>query len=235
MPHSAVRSPEKGQHLSTLQAMWPYLYDGFTLTLVLLLCSAVLALALGTLLAGMRVSPVVPLRAFGTSYVNLFRNTPLVVMFILVVEGLPVLDVRPTLPGLDVFEVLAVLALSVYTASFVCEALRSGVNTVDPGQAEAARAVGMTFGQTLSLIVMPQAFRAVIPPLASVLIALAKNTSVAAVFGVTEATYQLGRIIEAGVAPALVGFAGIALGYMLIVWVISGVAAVLERQVATSR
>ena len=235
MPHSTVRSPEKGQHLSTLPAMWPYLYDGFTLTLVLLLCSAVLALALGTLLAGMRVSPVVPLRAFGTSYVNLFRNTPLVVMFILVVEGLPVLDVRPTLPGLDVFEVLAVLALSVYTASFVCEALRSGVNTVDPGQAEAARAVGMTFGQTLSLIVMPQAFRAVIPPLASVLIALAKNTSVAAVFGVTEATFQLSRMIEATVAPPLVAFLAIAVGYMLVVWVISGVAAVLERQVATSR
>jgi glutamate transport system permease protein len=235
VPHSAVRSSEKGQHVSTLQAMWPYLYDGFSLTLVLLLCSAVIALALGTVLAGMRVSPVVPLRAFGTSYVNLFRNTPLVVMFILVVEGLPVLDVRPSLPGLDVFTVLAILALSVYTASFVCEALRSGINTVDPGQAEAARAVGMTFGQTLNLIVMPQAFRAVIPPLASVLIALAKNTSVAAVFGVTEATFQMQRMINANVAPALVAFAGIALGYMLIVWVISGVAAVLERQVATSR
>jgi glutamate transport system permease protein len=221
--------------VSTLQAMWPYLYDGFRLTLVLLLCSAALALIIGTLLAGMRVSPVVPFRAFGTSYVNLFRNTPLVVMFILVVEGLPVLDVRPTLPGLDVFEVLAILALSVYTASFVCEALRSGVNTVDPGQAEAARAVGMTFGQTLKLIVMPQAFRAVIPPLASVLIALAKNTSVAAVFGVTEATFQLSRMIEATVAPPLVAFLAIAVGYMLIVWVISGASAFVEKRVAAAR
>jgi glutamate transport system permease protein len=221
--------------LSTLQAMWPYLYDGFTLTLVLFLFSAVFALLLGTLLAGMRVSPVVPLRAFGTSYVNLFRNTPLVVMFILVVEGLPVLDVRPTLPGLDVFEVLAILALTVYTASFVCEALRSGVNTVDPGQAEAARAIGMTFGQTLSLIVMPQAFRAVIPPLASVFIALAKNSSVAAVFGVTEATFQLSRMIEATVAPAFVCFLAIAVGYVLIVWVISGASAVVEKQVRAAR
>jgi glutamate transport system permease protein len=221
--------------VSTLQAMWPYLYDGFTLTLVLFLFSAVFALLLGTLLAGMRVSPVVPLRAFGTSYVNLFRNTPLVVMFILVVEGLPVLDVRPTLPGLDVFEVLAILALTVYTASFVCEALRSGVNTVDPGQAEAARAIGMTFGQTLSLIVMPQAFRAVIPPLASVFIALAKNSSVAAVFGVTEATFQLSRMIEATVAPPFVCFLAIAVGYVLIVWVISGASAVVEKQVRAAR
>jgi glutamate transport system permease protein len=221
--------------LSTLQAMWPYLYDGFRMTLILWVISAFFALLVGTVLAGMRVSPVVPFRAFGAGYVNLFRNTPLVVMFILVVEGLPVIDVRPTLPGLDVFQVLAILALSVYTASFVCEALRSGINTVDLGQAEAARAVGMTFGQTLGLVIMPQAFRAVIPPLASVLIALAKNTSVAAVFGVTEATFQLSRMIEATIAPPLVCFLVIAVGYMLIVWVISGSSAVMERRVATSR
>lgn len=223
--------------MSTLQDMWPYLFDGFQLTLVLLLISTLLATVVGTLLAGMRVSPVVPFRAFGTSYVNLFRNTPLVVMFILVVEGFPVIGITPTPQwlGLNVFETLAIITLSVYTAAFVCEALRSGINTVDTGQAEAARAIGMTFGQSLRMIVMPQAFRAVIPPLASVYIALTKNTAVAAAFGVTEATYQLSRMIEATVAPALVAFLGIAAGYILIVWVISGAAALFERQVATAR
>ncbi|MGH3365870.1 MAG: amino acid ABC transporter permease, partial [Nocardioidaceae bacterium] len=176
-------------------------------------------------------------RAFGTSYVNTFRNTPLVVLFVLFVEGLPLVPVQPELPalGLDVFEVLAIFALGSYTAAFVCEALRSGVNTVDAGQAEAARAVGMTFGQTLGTVVMPQAFRAVIPPLASVYIALTKNTSVAAAFGVTEATYQLSRLIERTVAPALIAFFGIAVGYMVIVWAISGIAALLERRVAAAR
>jgi glutamate transport system permease protein len=221
--------------LSMARDMWPYLFEGFQLTLVLLLSSAVLATAAGTMLAAMRVSPVLPFRAFGTSYVNLFRNTPLVVMFILVVEGLPVIGIAPTAFGLNEFQVLAIITLSVYTAAFVCEALRSGINTVDAGQAEAARAVGMTFGQTLGSVVMPQAFRAVIPPLASVYIALAKNTSVAAIFGVTEATFQLSRMIERTVAPALIAFAGIALGYMLIVWVISGIAALIERRVATAR
>ncbi len=223
--------------MSTLQGMWPYLFDGFQMTLVLLAGSALIALVVGTVLAGMRVSPVLPFRAFGTSYVNTFRNTPLVVLFVLSVEGLPQIGVQPALPqlGLNVFQVLAIVTLAAYTSAFVCEALRSGINTVDTGQAEAARAVGMTFGQTLGNVVMPQAFRAVIPPMASVFIALTKNTSVAAAFGVTEATFQLSRMIEATIAPTFVAFAGIAAGYVLIVWVISGVAALFERQVATSR
>jgi glutamate transport system permease protein len=223
--------------VSMIADMWPFLYQGFRTTLVLLAGSLVLSTVIGTVLAGMRVSPVLPFRAFGTSYVNVFRNTPLLVLFVLVVEGFPVIGIRPSLDmvGLNVFATLAIITLSVYTAAFVCEALRSGINTVDAGQAEAARAVGMTFGQTLGTVVMPQAFRAVIPPLASVYIALTKNTAIAAIFGVTEATFQLSRMIEATVAPPTIAFLAIAFGYMLIVWVISGVAALLERRVATAR
>jgi glutamate transport system permease protein len=223
--------------VSTLQEMWPYLRDGFTLTLTLMVGAGLIATVAGTVLAGMRVSPVLPFRAFGTSYVNTFRNTPLVVLFLFAVEGLPQIGVQPALPalGLNVFEVLAILTLGAYTAAFVCEALRSGVNTVNTGQAEAARSVGMGFGQTLRFVVMPQAIRNVIPPLASVYIAMTKNTSVAAAFGVTEAAYQLSRMNEATIAPTLVLFVVLALGYCAIVWAISGVAAVLERQVATSR
>lgn len=223
--------------MSTLQEMWPYLRDGFALTLTLMLGSGLIATVVGTVLAGMRVSPVLPFRAFGTGYVNAFRNTPLVVLFLFSVEGLPQIGVQPEMPGLglNVFEVLGTLTIGAYTAAFVCEALRSGVNTVDTGQAEAARSVGMGFGQTLRFVVMPQAVRNVIPPLASVYIAMTKNTSVAAAFGVTEATFQLSRMNEATVAPTLVLFFTLAAGYALIVWLISGVAALLERQVATSR
>lgn len=221
--------------MSTLADMWPYLREGFTFTLILFVGAGILSTIVGTFLAAMRVSPVLPFRGFGSGYVNVFRNTPLVVMFILVVEGFPAIGVQPSVLGLSVFQTLAVLTLSVYTAAFICEAVRSGINTVDAGQAEAARAVGMSFGQSLQLIVLPQAFRAVIPPLASTYIALVKNTSVAAAFGVTEATYQLSRMIEATVANAIVAFFGIAAGYIVIVWVLSGVAALLERQGATIR
>jgi glutamate transport system permease protein len=206
------------------------LLDGFLVTLRLLALSGLLATAIGTVLAAMRVSPIAPLRAFGTSYVNVFRNTPLVVLFLIAVVGLPAVGV---LQGS--FFSRAVAALSVYTAAFVCESLRSGINTVDPGQAEAARSIGMTFGKSLRIVILPQAFRAVIPPLASVYIALAKNTSVAGAFGVTEATYQLSNLNRDFPDELYLSFLGIALGYIVIVAVISGTANRLERRVAVGR
>ncbi|HET7328688.1 MAG TPA: amino acid ABC transporter permease [Nocardioidaceae bacterium] len=203
--------------------------DGFAVTLQLLGWSALFASVVGAALAAMRVSPVPPLRAFGTSYVNIFRNTPLVVLFILAVEGLPTLGVIIS------FKWFAIITLSTYTAAFICEALRAGINTVDVGQAEASRSIGMTFRQTLGIVVLPQAARAVIPPLASVYIALTKNTAIAAAFGVTEATGKLSNLIR-DFAPLLyASFFSIAAGYIAIVFVISGVAAVLERRLAVAR
>lgn len=223
--------------MSTIADMWPFLSAGFQMTIVVFVGSAILSTIIGTVLAAMRVSPVLPFRGFGAGYVNIFRNTPLLVLFLLSVEGLPAIGVQPSVSALslNVFETLAIVTVSIYTAAFVCEALRSGINTVDPGQAEAARAVGMTFGQSLNLIVMPQAFRAVIPPLANTYIAMLKNTAIAAAFGVTEATYQLSRMIEKTVTSTIVAFFGIAAGYIILVWVISGIAALLERQAAVSR
>lgn len=206
------------------------LLEGFLVTLRLLGWSGLFAAVIGTALAAMRVSPIAPLRAFGTSYVNVFRNTPLVVLFLIAVVALPAVGI---LTGSFFWR--AVAALSVYTAAFVCESLRSGINTVDPGQAEAARSIGMTFGKSLRIVVLPQAFRAVIPPLASVYIALAKNTSVAGAFGVTDATYQLSNLNRDFPDELYLSFLGIALGYILIVAVISGTANRLERRVAVGR
>lgn len=205
------------------------LADGFAVTLRMLGWSALIAGIVGTILAAMRVSPVPPLRAFGTSYVNIFRNTPLVVLFLLAVEGLPTVGIRIS------FEWFAIITLATYTASFVCEAIRSGINTVDVGQAEASRSIGMTFGQSLGIIVLPQAIRAVIPPLASVYIALTKNTAVAAAFGVVEATGQLSNLIRDFASFLWFSFFGIAAGYVLIVLVISGIAGMIERRLAVVR
>lgn len=202
--------------------------EGFLVTLQLLGWSLVFSTIIGTALGAMRVSPIAPLRAFGTAYVNIFRNTPLVVLFLIVVVGLPGVGFLPN------FFWRAVITLSLYTAAFVCECVRSGVNTVDGGQAEAARSIGMDFGQSLRFVVLPQAFRAVIPPLASVYIALTKNTSVAAVFGITEATYQLSNLIRDFPGSLWVNFIGIAMGYILIVAVISTTANMFERRVGVA-
>ncbi|GGZ83445.1 amino acid ABC transporter permease [Streptomyces bluensis] len=171
----------------------------FWTTVQLTLLSAVGSLVWGTILAGMRVSPVPLMRGFGTAYVNIVRNIPLTVIIVFTSLGLAnVFGVTLGASGdfATMFFRLAVLGLSAYTATFVCEALRSGINTVPVGQAEAARAIGLSFTQVLTLIVLPQAFRTVIGPLANVLIALTKNTTVAAAIGVAEAAALMKTMIE---------------------------------------
>lgn len=154
--------------------------DAIIGTLVLFFGGGIIALVLGFIVGAMRVSPVPIARSVGALYVNTIRNTPLTLVFFAFVFGLP--------PLLDIGRisslVLGIAALGIYTATYVAETLRSGINTVPVGQAEAARALGLTFGQVMTLVVLPQASRSVIPPMMSVLIALLKNTTVAAGFSV---------------------------------------------------
>ncbi|MEV0526552.1 amino acid ABC transporter permease [Streptomyces sp. NPDC050439] len=175
------------------------LLEAFWMTVKLTVFAGIGSLVWGTLLAAMRVSPVPVMRWFGTAYVNIVRNIPLTV--IIVFSSLGLADVFGiTLGAADDVDVmsfrLAVLGLGAYTAAFVCEAVRSGINTVPLGQAEAARALGLGFNQVLGLIVLPQAFRSVIGPLTNVLIALTKNTTVAAAIGVAEAALLMKEMIE---------------------------------------
>src|SRR4028119_214931 len=158
--------------MSFLAENWPVLRDAFLTTLSLALLSGLFSLLLGTVLVAMRVSPVAPLRGLATFYVEVFRNTPLTVVFFFLAFGIVQIDLQ--FPSRFF---TAVAALSLYTAAFVCEALRSGINAVPPGQAEAARALGLTFGQSLRQIVLPQAFRTVVPPLRTARRALATTPS----------------------------------------------------------
>ena len=150
-------------------------------TLVLFFGGAAIAIVLGLIVGAMRVSPIPVARAVGAVYVNWIRNTPLTLVMFFFAFCMPLL-----LPGRANFLVLAVWALGIYTATYVAETIRSGINTVPVGQAEAARAIGLTFGQVMTLVVLPQATRSVIPPMMSVFIALLKNTTVAAGFAVVN-------------------------------------------------
>ena len=201
----------------------------FLTTLALSLLAGLLALVLGTLLAAMRVSPVAPLRGLATFYVETFRNTPLTVVFFFIIFGLPQIDVViDFFPG-------AVLSVGLYTAAFVCEAVRSGINAVSPGQAEASRALGLTFGQSLREVVLPQAFRTVVPPLGNVLIAMVKNTSIAAGFSVSELSSTLPRLVNANAGDLLFVLLGVVIGYMLITLPAAYAVHRLERKVAILR
>lgn len=197
------------------------IFAAFWTTIQLTVLSAIGALVLGTVLAAMRLAPVPMLNWLGTAYVNVVRNTPLTLIILFCSFGLSqTLGLTLANRGSATFIAdsgfrLAVLGLTVYTASFVCETVRSGVNTVPLGQAEAARSLGFTFGQNLRIVLLPQAFRAVIIPLGSVLIALTKNTTIASAIGVAEAALLMKEMIENTAAVLVVG--GIfALGFVIL-------------------
>jgi glutamate transport system permease protein len=189
----------------------------FWVTIQLSVLSAIGALVLGTIMTVLRVSPVAVLRLIGTSFVNVVRNTPLTLLMVASVLGISFIL------GVTLSEDLtrnaywwAVIVLSVYHAAFVCEALRSGVNTIPAGQAEAARSIGLTFGQSLKEVLLPQAFRGSIAPLGSTLIALIKNTTVAAVIlGTAEAAGLLAEITE-NEGASLPTFFIFALGFVIL-------------------
>ncbi|WP_329093707.1 amino acid ABC transporter permease [Actinomadura citrea] len=193
--------------------------QGFWATLRLAAAAAVLSLIIGTFLASFRVSPVPVLRAFGTGYVNIVRNTPLTLVLLMCSLGLnDILALKFSENSSTTYYWWAVLGLSAYTGAFVCETLRSGINTVPLGQAEAARSIGLTFTQSLRMIILPQAFRAIIAPLGSVLIAMIKNTTVAAAASYAEVALVTKTIIDKptfanGVIPL---FLGVSIGFLIL-------------------
>ena len=212
----------------------------FWMMIKLTFFSAIGALVIGTVLAIMRVSPVAVLRRLGAFYVNVVRNTPLtlIVFFSLAGVGI-VLQINLVDPNSatslrDNAIRWAMVALAVYHAAFVCEALRSGFNTVPLGQAEAARSIGLTFGQSLREVILPQAFRGAIAPLGSVLIALTKNTTVASVIGVAEASALMKVIIENETASVAV-FLVFALGFVILTLPVGLLFTSLSRRLAVKR
>ncbi|WP_353809559.1 amino acid ABC transporter permease [Agromyces sp. SYSU T00194] len=207
----------------------PRYFDGFTVTLLLLAVSSVFALVLGTVIAAMRISPVASLRGFATVYTEIVRNTPLTLVLFFCAIVLPYLG--STLS----YTVAAMIGLSVYTSPFVAEALRSGINGVAVGQAEAARSVGLGFGQTVTLVILPQAFRMTVPPLINVFIALTKNTSVAGGFFVAE-LFTIGKeLANARGDQVIAVLLGVATFYLLITVPLGLVATQLERKWVVQR
>ncbi|KRF19754.1 amino acid ABC transporter permease [Nocardioides sp. Soil797] len=202
---------------------------GFWTTIQLTVVASIAALLLGTVLGTMRVSPIPPLRWLGAAYVEIVRNTPLTLVFFFMVFVAPQVDIVVE------FKTSAYVALSVYTAAFVCEAVRSGINSVSTGQAEAARAIGMTFSQSISTVILPQAMRSIIPPLINIFVALTKNTSVAAGFFVTE-LFASGRDLNLRHPSDGLWFLGGVAFFYLLITIPAGIAASqLERKVAIAR
>lgn len=208
----------------------PLYLEGFAVTLLLLAVGGLGALVLGTIVAAMRISPIGTLRGIATVYTEIIRNTPLTLIVIFAVVIVPLLG--PRIP----FIISGFVALAVYTSPFVAEALRSGINGVPIGQAEAARSLGLGFRQSVTLVIFPQAFRMTIPPLINVFIALTKNTSVVGGVGFVGELFAGGRTLAnahgSAVIPILVG---VAFFYLIVTVPLGLLATQLERKWVVQR
>lgn len=209
----------------------------FAYTVALFLIAGVLSLVLGTLLAAFRVGPVAVLSRATAVYVSLVRNTPLIIVLIFFRIAGPKIGLRFNFVDITIGDVrlnnlfaACVVGLTVYTSTFVCEALRSGVNAVPLGQAEAARAIGLPFSGVMREVILPQAFRASVPPLASVQIALLKNTTVAGALGVFEAFARMRTLTNKNAGDRIEIFLVFALVFVVLVEIVSFAANRLERR-----
>ncbi|MBE8146311.1 amino acid ABC transporter permease [Brevibacterium casei] len=193
------------------------------------------SLVLGTILAAMRVSPTPVLRIAASTYINVVRNTPLTLVMFFCAFGLPFLDIR--FGGSSSFNsfVYATIALTAYTACFVAETLKAGIATIPVGQAEAARAIGLTFNQTLSEVILPQAFRTVIPPLGGVVIAMLKNTSIASAFNNRELISAMRNAIEPRGDLVIPILFGTAVAYLVLALILGRIFSYLERKLVILR
>ena len=222
---------------------------GFWVTLQICVLAAIGALALGAIVAVLRISPVPPLRAVGTAYVTIFRNMPLTVVMFFAAFGLPALGSNADFLRIPVVSSLfqrlgtdlpyfrfGLIALVAYTAAFICEALRSGVNAVPTGQAEAARSLGLTFGQNLRYVVLPQSWKAAVVPLGSVIIAMIKNSALIGFFGVVGDLAQTSDQLTSAEGYAFIPVAiGISAGYLIMTVPLGLLLDRLEKRQAVAR
>lgn len=214
----------------------------FAHTVALFLVSGLLSLVLGTVLAALRVGPVSVLRRAVAVYVTTIRNTPLLIVFIFFRYAGPKVGLTWSFWDITIGDLrmnnlfgAAVASLTVYTSTFVCEAIRSGINAVPLGQAEAARAIGLPFAGTMREVILPQAFRASVPPLVSVQIALLKNTTIAGAFGVAEAFFRMRGFTNNNPGGQVEIFIAFALIFVVLVEILSLLAHRLERRWGMAR
>jgi His/Glu/Gln/Arg/opine family amino acid ABC transporter permease subunit len=203
--------------------------SAFWVTVRLVVFSFLIAMAVGTLIAAFRVAPNVWLQRVGGVYVEFFRNIPLLVLLILIFYGLRDQDVKigPWLAG--------VLGLGLYTAAYVAEALRSGVFSVSKGQIEASLSLGLTYGETMRRIILPQAFRTVISPIGSLIIAMIKNSAIIGAALTLDDVLKVGRILSSRNFQPLETFAWAGVGYLILTGLATLAIRTLENRYAIKR
>jgi putative glutamine transport system permease protein len=201
---------------------------GLVVTLEISALALVIALVLGIVVAVFRVAPSRALRRIGTGYVELFRNIPLLVQIFFLFFALPSAGI--VLPAFW----CGVLALGIYTAAFVAEAIRSGISAVAAGQLEAALASGLRYSQAMRLVVLPQAIRLTIPPLGNTVLNMIKNSSLVSAISIPD-ILGTANLIGAHTFAYIPLFVAAAVLYLALTLPSAYVVNLLERRLALVR
>ena len=209
-------------------------FTGLWLTIQISILGLIGAMVIGTIAALFRVGPIVPLRWIGAAYVEFFRNTPLVVHLFFLFLGLPALGIRFSSDAFESNFRAAFVGMALYHGAYVAEIVRGGLLGVDKGQIEAARSLGLSYVQMLQNVQLPQTFRAVIPPLGNIAIALVKNTSLASTIGVAELLFAA-EIVESRTFRTEEAFAAATMLYLLLTIPLGVIVNALERRLLVAR
>jgi len=216
--------------IDVLTDHWSEFRSGFWVTVRLVVIAFAIAMVVGTLVAALRIAPVKWVQRLGGVYVEVFRNVPLLVLLFISFAGL-------RRAGIDINAWTAgVASLGLYTAAYVAEVLRSGVFSVGKGQIEASLSLGFTYSETLRRIVLPQAFRTVISPLGSLIIAMIKNSAIlgGSILALND-LLKTGRVIASRTFDVIPAFVWAAAGYLILTGLATLAIRMLETRYAVRR
>ncbi|ATH92592.1 glutamine ABC transporter permease [Bacillus glycinifermentans] len=214
-------------NFSILTENWEMYLEGFKTTILASVIALICSFLLGTIIAVMRIAPLQPLHWLGTAYVEFVRNIPLLLITFVFFYGLP--SAGMVIDGFTA----GTIALTIYTAAFIAEAIRAGIQSVPKGQMEAARSSGLTYNQTMRYIILPQAIKIVIPPLGNQFINLVKNSSILGVVAGMDLMYQ-GDLISSSTLVTFDVYIFVGLFYLLLTIPLSIGVGQLEKKLAKS-
>jgi len=211
--------------LEVLINNFTYLLEGAVSTLRLTFFSVLIGLIIGTFVGMGRLSKYKFLNIPATVYVEFIRGTPLLVQLFIIYFGLPQLGINlPKYPA-------AIVALGINSGAYVAEIVRAGIQSVPKGQYEASRSLGMTHSQTMRYIILPQAFRNILPALGNEFIAMTKDSSLASIIGVTE-LMRTGQIVISRTFQSFSIYGGVAVIYFAMTFTMSRIVRWIEKKVA---
>ena len=222
---------------STLSRYYSFFLEGVQNTLIIAVFTVLFGTLLGILLAVAKMSSFKPLKWLSTAYIEFFRGTPLMVQLMFIFYGLPMIGITfPEISFIENFQRFAagIVSMSLNSAAYVAEVIRSGIQAVDIGQMEAARSLGFNKAQSMLLVILPQAIKNILPALGNEFVTVIKESSIVSVIGIADLMYRTNGVKAKNYKTLECLFIA-AIIYFILTFVSSRLIALMERRMNRAR